>query len=99
MAKYRITNKAVEDLSSIWNYTRDTWSERQADHYYSMLIDYIEEIVINPNIGKSYEDIINKIMGLRAGRHIIFYRLIEANEVEVIRVLHERMDLKKRIKE
>ena len=33
MAKYKLTNKAVEDLSDIWNYTFDHWSERQADFY------------------------------------------------------------------
>lgn len=33
MASYVLTNKAVEDLSSIWEYTFDTWSERQADKY------------------------------------------------------------------
>ena len=33
MAKYSLTRKAVEDLSKIWNYTFDTWSENQADTY------------------------------------------------------------------
>ena len=31
MAKFIITNKAVEDLSKIWNYTYEFWSENQAD--------------------------------------------------------------------
>ena len=38
MAKYLITNKAVEDLSKIWEYTFDNWSEDQADKYYSSKI-------------------------------------------------------------
>lgn len=33
MAKYNLTKKAVEDLTKIWNYTFDTWSENQADAY------------------------------------------------------------------
>ena len=28
MGSYRLTNKAVEDLARIWNYTVDTWSEK-----------------------------------------------------------------------
>ena len=36
--------KAVEDLSMIWNYTYETWSEKQADIYYHLLIDSCEEI-------------------------------------------------------
>lgn len=39
MAKLRFTNKAVEDLTSIWNYTFKTWSERQADEYYVWLVE------------------------------------------------------------
>ena len=39
MAKYKLTNKAVDDLTQIWNYTLDKWSESQADKYYYMLLD------------------------------------------------------------
>lgn len=35
----------------------------------------------------------------KAGRHIIFYRKIEENEVEITRILHDQMDLKNRILE
>jgi toxin ParE1/3/4 len=38
-------------------------------------------------------------LGFKAGRHIIFYRRIENAEVEITRILHEKMDLKSRIKE
>ena len=34
MARYKLTNKAVEDLAQIWNYTFNKWSENQADTYY-----------------------------------------------------------------
>ena len=34
MAKYFFTNKAVEDLSDIYEYTYQSWSEKQADNYY-----------------------------------------------------------------
>ncbi len=33
MANYILTNKAVEDLSEIWNYTFDFWSENQSEYY------------------------------------------------------------------
>ena len=31
MANCFLTNKAVEDLSKIWNYTFDNWPERGVD--------------------------------------------------------------------
>ena len=99
MAKYKLTNKAVEDLTNIWFYTLDKWSEKQADKYYNMLIDNFNEISKKPSLGKNYSDIFKNILGLRVGRHIIFYREIQNNEIEIIRILHEKMDLKNRIKE
>ncbi len=39
MAKYKLTDKAVDDLTQIWDYTFDKWTENQADKYYQMLLD------------------------------------------------------------
>jgi toxin ParE1/3/4 len=99
MARYRLTNKAVDDLTHIWNYTTEKWSESQADKYYQILVDNFNEIAKNPNIGKTYSGVIKDLLGLRTGRHIIFYRKTENNEVEITRILHEQMELKSRTKE
>ena len=99
MAKYRLTNKAVDDLAEIWEYTFDNWSETQADKYYFILVDSFNEIAGKPQIGKLYFGIVDNLKGYQVGRHIVFYRVIENNNVEIIRILHERMDLKNRITE
>ena len=99
MAKYILTNKAVKDLSDIWNYTLNNWSESQADKYYQMLLDNCRIIAKKPNIGKNYEDVLNRLFGHKIGRHIIFYRIESEKEILIIRILHEQMDLKNRIKE
>ncbi|MBE9467101.1 MAG: type II toxin-antitoxin system RelE/ParE family toxin [Bacteroidetes bacterium] len=98
MAKYYLTNKAVNDLSKIWNYAFDRLSEQQADKYYKMFVDNCKEIAKKPNIGKNYEGIVSQLFGHRTGRHIIFYRKINNSEVEITRILHEQMDLKHRMK-
>ena len=99
MAEYKLTNKAVEDLSKIWDYTFEVWSEKQADKYYDELISDCQEIAENPDLGKNYEGISKQLFGIKANRHIIFYRTLNENYVEITRILHERMDLKKRIAE
>ena len=99
MAKYHLTNKAVEDLSEIWDYTFEEWPEQQADKYYQMIIDDCEEIANKPSLGKNYNGITPTLFGIKVNRHIIFYRKIDTNEIEITRILHERMDLKKRILE
>ena len=97
MAGYRFTNKAVEDLTEIWNYTLKKWSENQADIYYSMIINFCKELVTNPNLGKDYSMVSKFVSGVRAGRHIIFYRELENGDIEILRILHEQMDLKNKL--
>lgn len=97
MAKFHLTNKAVEDLAQIWNYTYDEWSENQADKYYSLLLDSCQEIAENPSKGKKYDLVSEKLLGYKSNKHIIFYMIISNDEIEVIRILHESMDLKSKL--
>lgn len=97
MAEYKLTNKAIDDLTKIWNYTFDNWSEKQADTYYKMLLENCQEIANNPGIGKNYEGIKNDLFGLKANRHVIFYRKFNNKPIEITRILHEQMDLKNRL--
>lgn len=97
--RFRLTNKAVEDLSKIWNYTYEIWSENQADYYYKMLIASCQKVAENPNLGNSYDEIFQNLLGYKAGRHILFYRVVDHDYVEITRVLHQKMDLQNRIVE
>lgn len=94
MAKYYLTNKAVDDLATIWDYTYDEWSENQADKYYLLLLNSCQEIADNPGLGKKYDNVTEKLLGFKSNQHIIFYQIISNKEVEIIRILHGRMDLK-----
>ena len=99
MADYILTNKAIEDLSTIWDYSFEVWSESQADKYYQELISHCQKIAKNPEIAKNYNGISNQLFGMKVNQHIIFYRVQNESFVEITRILHERMDLKKRIAE
>jgi toxin ParE1/3/4 len=98
MGKYILTKKALEDLSDIWNYTFDTWSENQADKYYTMILENCENLADNPELGKTYERITENLKGFRAGKHVIFYMKHESDSILIVRILHGQMDLKKKIK-
>ncbi|TAJ13468.1 type II toxin-antitoxin system RelE/ParE family toxin [Marinilabiliaceae bacterium JC017] len=99
MAKVILRQKAINDLSDIWKYTAFKWSENKADKYYQAIKFACEEIGINPHAGKKYFEISSELLGFKTGRHIIFYHILSENEIEVIRILHEQMDLKNRLKE
>ena len=97
MARIIWRQRAIEDLNAIWEYTLTTWSENQADTYYGAIKFACAEIAANPLLGKVYAGISKDLLGLKSGKHIIFYHVVSENEIEIIRILHERMDLKNRI--
>ncbi len=99
MAKVILRQKAIDDLNDIWNYTFEQWSENQADKYYELLKFSCKEIGENPVLGRVYSGISKNLLGLKTGKHIIFYHNVSADEIEVIRILHESMDLKNRLAE
>lgn len=53
MAKVKFRQEAIDDLSSIWEYTYNEWSENQADEYYHLIKSACSEIGFNPQIGKN----------------------------------------------
>jgi len=98
MAKLKFTKSAVNDLSDIWDYTLNNWSEKQAEKYYRLIIETCAELAKKPQIGKDYSDIYPKLLGIKTIKHIIFYRLVDESTIEITRILHEHMDLKNRLK-
>ncbi len=97
MAKFYLNNKAVDDLNDIWDYTVETWSENQAETYYSLLMDSCQELANKPNQGKSYDLIEKNVLGSKTGEHIIFYQIVSLKEIEIVRILHGMIDIKNQI--
>jgi toxin ParE1/3/4 len=90
---YKISVKAAEDIEHIWLYTFDNWSVEQADRYVDLILDEIEYVAANPGSGKDYNHTRKDYRCSKVKSHLIFYRLVENNDIEIIRVLHQRMDI------
>jgi len=95
---YKISNKALADLESIWLYTYKNWPLEQADRYYKLIIDEVEFIVDNIQSGKSMEHIRKGYLVAKVKSHLVFYRSND-NTVEIIRILHQMMDVENRLNE
>ena len=95
--KYRISRKALEDVNKIWVYTLNKWSKEQADRYYDLIIEEIEFITENYLVGKSAEQTRKNYSVTKIKYHLIFYRKTENDNLEIVRILHQRMNIKKRI--
>ena len=96
-AKYLISEQAVVDLEDIWVYTLHKWSKEQADRYHNLILEEIEFISNNYLIGKSVESTRKNYRVLRVKSHLIFYRKVDNNVVEIVRILHQRMNIKKHL--
>ena len=95
--KYRISEKAIEDIEKIWIYTFENWSVEQADRYYNLIIDEIEFVAENFMSGKSMDFIKRGYRASKVKSHLIFFRKAEDDKIEVIRILHQVMDLENRL--
>lgn len=98
--KYKISQEAGHDIESIWLYTFENWSIEQADRYFNLIIDEIEYLTENPRTGKDISKVRKGYFVSKVKSHLIFYKINwRKKEIEIIRVLHQRMDIKTRLDE
>lgn len=97
MTPYRLTKLAQSDLEGIWRYTVVQHSPNQADKYLDGLLTCFEAIATNPAKGKSIDAVRKGYKKLSYGKHNIFFRIATDEIIEIIRVLHVRMDIESRL--
>ena len=91
-----ISKRAISDLEEIWLYTVEKWSVEQADRYCSLIFDEINYICRNTSAGKSMEHVRKGYRASKVKSHFVFYRVIN-DAIEIIRILHERIDVENRL--
>lgn len=99
MPAYIISEKALEDINNIWIYTAENWTVKQADRYYNLIIDEIEYIVDNLDMARDFGEIRKSYRYSKVKSHLIFFKKDKTNEIEVVRILHERMNIENRLAE
>jgi toxin ParE1/3/4 len=97
MPNYTISEKALEDINAIWFYTAQNWSVEQANRYYNLIFDEIEFISNNFEMAQDFGKLRKSYRYSKIKSHLIFFKKNKFNEIEVIRVLHERMDIENRL--
>lgn len=98
--RYILSKEAENDLENIWLYTFKTWSIKQADEYLTLIINHLQYIADNPNSGKDYSEIRKGYLRSKIKSHYIFYKIDKRKKtLQIIRILHERMDIKTQISE
>ena len=92
MSGFFLTKKAKDDLTVIGRYTQNTWGREQRNRYLSLLDAAFQDPGAYPLIGRDCSAIRPGYRKMGVGKHIVFYRQTETDEIEIVRVLHERMD-------
>ena len=88
---------ARKDLSNIWEYTNEHWSSHQADDYIHRIFDAIGKLCKHPHSGADYSIVRKGYRGIKVKSHIVFYLIGKGKEVIIVRVLHQKMDIKSRL--
>ena len=96
---FTLTKKAVSDLKEIGRYTQDQWSREQRDIYLTMMDACFHQLAADPLKGKDCSDIRQGYRKQTAGSHVIFYRQLSDNKIEIVRILHGHMDIETRLSE
>ena len=96
MHKYRLTPSAKSDLIEIWNYTVETWGEKQAERYLQDIEEKLNQLAANPELGRGRPEISSGYYSFAVRKHTIFYLNSDCN-IDIIGILHGKMDIDKNL--
>ena len=97
MGTFSLTRKAKADLKSIAAYTQRKWGKDQRRIYAKQFDDVFHMLTNNPDAGSVCDYIREGYRKFPSSSHIIFYRNLREDEIEIVRILHKRMDAKQQM--
>jgi toxin ParE1/3/4 len=106
--RYRLTKLAAADYSAILRFTQRRWGSEQLRSYRQLLNGGISAVADDPERLNSHsrDDLRPGFrsfgVGLLAahpalGRHVIYYRVADDGVVEILRILHDRMEVSSKL--
>jgi toxin ParE1/3/4 len=103
--RVRLGATAELDFANIVKWTTENFGARQSRVYQKALVQTIGELAEGPDVAGSKAR--NEIMpGLRTvhvarhgrrGSHFLMYRVTPKTTIEIVRILHDRMDLQRHL--
>lgn len=99
MNRFTVSPAARSDLRKIWFYTAENWSVRQADRYVTLVESAFQRIASGEVSGRNADEFKHGYLRLAVESHFVFYRAHTSGGIEIMRVLHQRMNLAERLKD
>ena len=98
MTKPVLSPLAAADIEGIWDYTADTWNVPQADRYVADIRAACESLTLSHKRSRPVGHAKPGYRKLPVGSHLIIFRVVGRN-IEIVRVLHARMDVPSHIED
>lgn len=92
MRRVVLSPKAKADLSQVWDYTYAEWGVEQAEKYTRELWAVIEEQASDLTKSVDISDVRVGYRKVRSGSHVIFFKVTQGESIDVVRILHQKMD-------
>lgn len=89
---FLLTHAAKFDLKNIALYTQKEWGKKQRNFYIKQFDDAFHMLADTPLVGKACDHIKVGYKKFPVGSHLIFYKEGTISSIEIIRILHKRMD-------
>jgi toxin ParE1/3/4 len=93
MRGFLLSPAARADLDEIWDYTAARWSLDQAERYIREIISACQALADERAQGRAIPDIRAGYYKLAIQSHVLFYRITDTGIIDIIRILHQRMDI------
>lgn len=93
MSRYVLSPAARADVEQIWDYTCDRWGDKQAEKYVREIQRAIDRVVDIPEIGRACDEVRPGYRKHAVGAHTLYYRVAGVDVIDVVRILHQRMDV------
>ena len=97
MSGFLLSPAARADLAEIWDYTADRWGVEQAERYIRALTTACQALADHRRTGRAIDDIRAGYSKLSVGSHFLCYRFTDAGMIDIVRILHQRMDIPERL--
>ena len=91
MTRCILRPRAQRDIEEIWDYSAATWNVDQAEAYVRQIQRTLQLLAGDPRLGRPCDELREGYRKYPSGAHIIFYRVLH-DGIDVVRILHERMD-------
>lgn len=93
MNPFRLSAKAKSDLKSIARFTQKNWGREQRNIYLKQMDDVFHALANSPSLGMACDYIKSGYRKFPQGSHVIFYRPGTNTKIEIIRILHQSIDI------